>query len=107
MSLDVNLIAVRKVSVFDCNITHNLGEMADKAGLYKALWHPEELQIKRADELILVLKQGLKKLKRNPLFYKRYNAKNGWGKYEHLVEFVEKYLQACIDNPDAEVGVSI
>ncbi len=28
--------------VYSANITHNLGEMADKAGIYYALWRPEE-----------------------------------------------------------------
>ena len=27
------------VWVFDANITHNLGKMAGKAGIYDALWH--------------------------------------------------------------------
>lgn len=30
-------------TVFDTNITHNLGAMADEAGIYTALWHPAEL----------------------------------------------------------------
>lgn len=43
MSLDVYLTAVRPTEVFSANITHNLGEMADKAGIYKACWRPEEI----------------------------------------------------------------
>ena len=30
MSLDVYLTAVRSVTVYDCNITHNLGRMAEE-----------------------------------------------------------------------------
>lgn len=34
------------------------------------------------------------------------NKRKGWGLYEHFVPFVEKYLRACIENPDAFVSVS-
>ncbi len=30
--------------VFEYNITHNLGVMADAAGIYEALWRPEEIK---------------------------------------------------------------
>lgn len=45
MSLDVYLSkeVTEERTVFSANITHNLGEMADKAGIYKALWRPEDL----------------------------------------------------------------
>lgn len=33
-----------EISVFDRNITHNLGNMADKSGIYYALWRPEEIK---------------------------------------------------------------
>lgn len=29
--------------VYDANITHNLGKMADEAGIYLALWRPGEM----------------------------------------------------------------
>ena len=45
MSLDVWLNAVVKTQVFSANITHNLGKMADEAGIYKALWRPDEVEI--------------------------------------------------------------
>lgn len=105
MSLDVGLFAVRKVCVYDRNITHNLGKMADKAGIYECLWRPEEIGIKYAKDLITPLTEGLKKLKENPEYFKQFNSPNGWGMYEHLVPFVERYLEACVENPDAEVEV--
>ena len=56
MSLDVDLTKKKWVSydefktheieydtLYSANITHNLGEMADKAGLYEALWRPHRL----------------------------------------------------------------
>lgn len=106
MSLDVKLTAVRPTSVYDRNITHNLNKMADAAGIYQALWRPEEIHIKFARELIPLLENGLEKLKSNPEHYKQLNPPNGWGDYDGLVHFVQEYLDACKENPDAEVSVS-
>lgn len=92
--------------VYSENITHNLGEMAEAAGIYHALWRPEEIRITTAYQLIEPLEYGLNKLRDNPTYYRKYNAPNGWGKYEHLVEFVEKYLAACKRYPTATIRVS-
>lgn len=105
MSLDITLTATRPTSVFESNITHNLAEMADQAELYKGMWRPEELGITKAAELIPLLEKGLSKLLDTPYYYKQFNPKNGWGNYEGLVNVVTEYLQACKDNPDAEISV--
>lgn len=105
MSLDVYLTAVRPCGVYDANITHNLTQMADAAGLYEFLWRPEEVGITHATDLIVPLEQGLARLLREPEKYRAFNPKNGWGSYEGLVEFVRRYLEACRENPDAEVRV--
>lgn len=106
MSLDVYLNAVRPVTVYSANITHNLTEMAEKAGIYKALWRPEELGITTAAKLIPIVEAGLKKLKANPDKFKKFNPSNGWGSYGNLVEFTEEYLKALKAFPDAEITVS-
>jgi len=106
MSLDVSLLVTKPTVIFDSNITHNLNKMADKAGIYKHLWRPEELGIAKAIQLIEPLTQGLKKLKDNPEKYKKYNSPNGWGMYKHFVPFVEEYLNACKENPNADIDVS-
>jgi hypothetical protein len=103
MSLDVTLSAVRRTSVYDGNITHNLGPMAEAAGIYKVLWRPEEIGVTTAAQLIEPLREGLAKLESAPGDFRRHDAPNGWGRYEHLVEFVRQYLAACEENPDAEV----
>ena len=90
MSLDVTLTAVREVPVFECNITHNLGKMADAAGIYQHLWRPEELGIKTAGELIEPLRAGLNKPKSNPGHFAQFNPENGWGNYTGLVTFVDR-----------------
>jgi len=106
MSLDVTLTKVQPTEVYWANITHNLNRMAEAAGIYKELWRPEEIGITKAAQLIDPLRAGLERLKADPEKYEAYNAANGWGMYKHFVPFVEKYLQACIDNPDADVSVS-
>jgi hypothetical protein len=92
--------------VYQSNITHNLGAMARAAGIYHELWRPEEIGITRAKQLIQPLKTGLAKLKKDPDEFKVHNASNGWGLYENFVPWVERYLDACIENPEASVSVS-
>lgn len=137
--------------VFSQNITHNLGSMADAAGIYEACWHPEELMDKeaafeirrledayfsdqkpenrhyydraqemrdeleakvRAHHLIPVLRDGIAKLKADPAKYKIYEPKpdphtgEPWGQLKHFVPWLEKYLAACEEHPDALVRVS-
>ena len=91
--------------VYQANITHNLNRMADAAGIYKPLWRPDELEITRAEELIEPLSSGLEALKSNPERFEELNPENGWGTYEGLVQFVENYLGACRQYPQATVSV--
>ena len=118
MGLDVYLMVTKPVSVYDDNITHNLGEMArnvilndDKVdetelNLYDVLWRPDEQDFRYACEIVEYLHTGWRKLFANPEKYKQYNPENGWGSYEGLLEFVKKYHEACLENPDAELRVS-
>lgn len=92
--------------LYEANITHNLTEMADKAGIYKALWRPDEIGLTKAVELVPLLREGLDKLYTAPDFYRRFNPGNGWGDYDGLVRFVTNYLAACERYPDATIKVS-
>lgn len=92
--------------VYSANITHNLNTMAGEAGIYKHLWRPDEIGITKAAELIEPLRAGLALLKSDPARFKKFNPENGWGNYEGLVAFVEKYLAACEEYPAADVSVS-
>lgn len=92
--------------VFSANITHNLGEMADRAGIYYALWRPDEIECKYAKDIIEKLEEGLRLLKKYPDFFKEFDSENGWGIYEHFVPFVEEVLEACKKYPDARIEVS-
>lgn len=92
--------------LYSANITHNLGKMADAAGIYKHLWRPDEIGATRAEELIEPLTEGLRRLREDPDHYRTFNAANGWGLYENFVPFVNNYLDACKANPHAIVRVS-
>jgi hypothetical protein len=103
MSLDFSLQVTKPVTVFSANITHNLGRMADAAGIYQCLWRPEELGITKAHQMIPLLTDGLMKLIEDPERFREYNAPNGWGTYENFVIFVKKVLAGCVEDPDADV----
>jgi hypothetical protein len=105
MSLDVYLTAVRPTEVYSRNITHNLNKMAMEADIYMALWRPEEIGVTTAKQLVPLLETGLETLRSDPERFEKFNPENGYGSYEGLVNFVETYLQACKENPDAEVCV--
>lgn len=113
-------------TVYDCSITHNLGEMANEAGIYEALWRPyrladyytdfgddydaemefEEKQTIIALDITPHIRIGLLRLKGNPDQYEKFDSPNGWGTYEHFVPFVEEYFNALLENPNAIVQVS-
>lgn len=96
----------KEVCVFDYNITHNLGPMAEAAGVYQALWRPEDIPVSKAGDLIELLSSGLQRLTIDPDEYKKLNPNNGWGSYDGLVRFVESYLEACKEFPGAGISVS-
>lgn len=91
--------------VYSGNITHNLNIMAKEAGIYQALWRPEETHITKAKQLIEPLEDGLSLMLSDPKRFKQFNPENGWGSYDSLVEFVHEYLDACKWYPDAKVNV--
>ncbi len=91
---------------YSANITHNLGVMAEAAGIYKHVWRPEELAIYTASELIEPLRAGIAKMKADPEKFKAHNSPNGWGLYENFLPWLERYLEACEMYPGAHVSVS-
>jgi hypothetical protein len=112
MSLDVNLMEVKPVSVYSNNVTHNLGAMAGAVvlsngmTLYHVLWRPDEQKgLKWAKDISELLDEGYNILLSAPERFKQFNPENGWGSYEGLCDFVYKYRNACWNNPDAELQV--
>lgn len=138
MSLDIYLESSDPSFWWSANVTHNLGKMAAAAGIYEAMWRPEELldsataavmhdaeeqygyhdertvalrtQLEavqaKARDLIAPLTKGLELLKAEPARFEALNPSNGWGSYEHFVPLVERYLNACMACPTANVRVS-
>jgi len=95
-----------RVWFYEANITHNLNKMAQAAGIYEALWRPEEIGATKADDIISILQNGLDSLKARPRHYRQFNNPRGWGMYKHFVPFVESCLNACIKYPMATIEVS-
>ena len=112
MSLDVDLMVTKPVSVFDANITHNLNRMAAKVELsngmtlYDIMWRPEEHDLKFAKDISELLDEGWNILLSDPDHFRQFTPENHWGSYEGLCDFVYNYRNACWDNPDAELRVS-
>lgn len=91
---------------FEANITHNLAAMAREADICDIVWSPEENDITKASQLIEPLEKGIALMRSDPDRFKKHNPSNGWGKYEGFVEWLERYLSACKEYPDATVKAS-
>lgn len=94
-----------RVELYTANITHNLTKMARAVGIYLPLWHPGDIGITKASQLIGTLEAGLNVLHSDRERCEQFNPPNGWGDYECFVRFVSNYLDACRDHPDADVEV--
>jgi hypothetical protein len=112
MSLDIDLMVTQPVSVFDANITHNLGKMADQVKLsngmtlYQVLWRPDEHGLRYARDMVDLLQEGWLAVLQDHDSLTQFNPDNGWGSVEALEKFLYNYRIACWDNPDAELRVS-
>lgn len=92
-------------SVFESGMTHNLCTMADQVGIYKHVWHPDEIGITTAKQLIEPINKAVGLLESDPAKYKPFEAKNGWGTYAQFVEFAKKYAHACEEYPESKICV--
>jgi len=104
MSLDIDLIY--RGDTHSQNITHNIGNMAEEAGIYKCLWHPETNGFKTASQLIDPLEKALVDMYAYPAKYTPFSAENGWGTYRQFLPWLEQLLEACKEHPEAEIEVS-
>ncbi len=91
---------------YSANVTHNLGRMAEEAGIYKHLWRPDEIGVTKARQLIEPLSIGLALMKQEPQRFIALNPSNNWGSYDGFIPWIERYLEACCRYPEAEVSVS-
>ena len=95
-----------RVEYFSANITHNLGRMAEEAGIYEACWHHDRIGAVKAADLIDLLSTGLAALVADPQRFTKLNPSNGWGDYDGLIRFVDRYLAACREYPHADIHAS-
>ncbi len=105
MSLDV-MLKNDGVELYSRNITHNVGRMAQEADIYMCLWRPEEIGITHAKQMIEPLTKGVALLATEKDRFEQFNSPNGWGMWVHFLPFCADYLQACRNNPEAQVEVS-
>lgn len=112
MSLDVYLTTDgcptcgRGREVYWANITHNLGDMAKKAGIYTACWRPEEIPAEKASEIAPIIEEGLARMKAEPARFRAFDSPNGWGTYDDFIPWLERYLEALRQYPEATVRAS-
>lgn len=121
MSLNVTLRSAEKIKetcyhcgqeyyaeqeLFYANITHNLGKMAQEAGIYLALWRPEEIGATIASDITDIVETGLTDMLVNPDKYKEFDSPNGWGIYVDFMPWIKNYLEALKKYPDAVIEVS-
>ena len=88
------------------NITHNLIEIAQKAGLYKCLWCPEENGYRTAHQIIEPLEHGIKHMACNRDEYEKLNPENGWGSYDDFLLWLTRVLASARRNPDGKLWAS-
>jgi hypothetical protein len=104
MSLDISLVCpCCEETIYACNITHNLGEMAVVAGLYAPLWRPAENNIVYAWQLLEPIRAGLKELSNNPEKYDKLNPPNKWGSRVGFIEALEDLGKMCARHSTARV----
>ncbi len=103
MSLDFTLCE----EVVNFNITHNLTTMAEKAGIYKILWRPQENGYFRAQDILPELKQGIHKMIKEADYFKQFEAENGWGTYNNFLPWLIDVYTACVENPESLISVCV
>lgn len=106
MSLDLYLVQPMPTRVHHGNVTHNLNRMAMEVGIYQCLWHPEDVGVTHAHQLIDPLRAAIRAMLADPERFRAHNPANGWGDYEGFLAFCRRLADACEEYPDAEVEAS-
>lgn len=105
MSVDNILVNNAGNIVFNRSLTHNMLEMATHAGLYDAVWRPDNISATIALHLIEPLTMGLIELTVNKKIHETYTHPKG-GNIDMITKHVAMYLRACRENPTAKIVIS-
>jgi len=111
MSLDVTLYyeeeGAEDLEVFDANYTHNIIPMAKSCGIYTYVWHPEDADVEKAEDLLEPLRTSIRRLRSNPDKYEKLNPENKWGDYISFIAWLNEYYKACESYPSAKVKTHV
>lgn len=93
------------------NFTHNLAIMAEAAGIYQVLWHPNKecsysweddwIEYQTAKEMLPILQAGYDRMLLEPDHYKSFEPSNKWGTYEGFLGVISEIIAACKEFPDS------
>lgn len=80
--------------------------MAREAGIYLALWHPDDAGVRSAADLAEKLEPAVDLMRNDQARFRAYDSQNGWGTYDQFLPWLEQLLNACRENSDARIEVS-
>ena len=83
------------------NMTSNLAKMWGEAGAPL-----RDFDGLAAVAVIPRLRAAIDSLRDEPDYYRTFNPENGWGSYEHCLDFLERILAACCRDPQGTIRVS-
>ncbi len=109
MSYDVDLKAkVEGLDKYVCvsdnfNITCNVHELILQSSGWEILNNKNN---GKAEDIGKLIEKGIVELETRPEYYKKYEAKNGWGTIDSTLRFYDRLLEGCKEFPFAYVFVS-
>lgn len=108
ISLEIDTGGDVPFEIYECNITFNLYKMFSVA--FQDAFGVESDSINfldgmNAGEAVIHLERAIRRMKKEPDAYKRYDSPNGWGLYIHALPFLERWLSACRENPKTIISV--
>lgn len=100
MGLDISLND-GEIVLHEQNITHNLGKMAEKLGIYTILWGHK--RVANAGKIVEPLTQAIDKMKSCPDEYRQFDASNGYGTYDDFLPWLIELRNNCENYPESSI----
>ena len=102
MGLDFSVKAWAYNTVINENITHNLVDMWEKAGIYDVLYNSNGEKVKH---ILGALEKGYADMYDNPEEYRKLDSPNGWGTYVDAMYWLKNLIQQMKQYPDGIIGI--